>query len=625
MLAALAGGVFAQTVSSETPEAANQRMLGLPGQQGAVETGPVQLRPPANRPPTPERQPKLGSNMLPLLRQDSVPSEFERFVQSFLPADAPPIRRFGAELVIDPRDSSPMADFAAAPVDAIDASPIVPGDYAIRPGDEIALAIWGSAEADLKLLVDRSGRIVVPRVGAINLAGVRYADLHAVIDRRVAQVFRNYQMSVSLGQLRGVRVFVTGFVKRPGNVVVNSLSSVLHVLMRSGGPNAAGSFRDIQLWRGGAVIGRFDLVDLMLKGDRSADQTVQSDDVIHIGPVGSQVAVIGSVNQPVVVELKNGEGIADALRMAGGFNAVADRSRVTIERLSDRSGRRVAELNMADAAAAPPLSAGDLIRVFSAVSSVLSKEKQNRRVRIEGEVLSPGDFVLPPGSRIADAIRAAGGMTPTAYVFGTEFNRDAVRQTQQENLDRALRDFETQLASSAAGQRVSSAEESGTHTANARLVERLRQVRPTGRVVLQLQPHSTELPDLPLEEGDRIYIPSRSTTVGVFGSVFSSGSFLFSPDRNLDEYMRLAGGPTRGADTASAFVIRPNGSVVSVRQNGGWFGSGGTFADLKAEPGDTIFVPEELNKTTFLQAAKDWTQVFYQFGLGIAAAKTVGL
>jgi len=129
--------------------------------------------------------------------------------------------------------------------------------------------------------------------------------------------------------------------------------------------------------------------------------------------------------------------------MAGGFNAVADRSRVTIERLSDRSGRRVAELNMADAAAAPPLSAGDLIRVFSAVSSVLSKEKQNRRVRIEGEVLSPGDFVLPPGSRIADAIRAAGGMTPTAYVFGTEFNRDAVRQTQQENLDRALRDFAT--------------------------------------------------------------------------------------------------------------------------------------------------------------------------------------
>ena len=92
----------------------------------------------------------------------------------------------------------------------------MPPDYLVAPGDEVVLTLWGSIDADLRLIVDRSGRISVPRVGAILVSGVRYADLPDVISRRVAQVFRNFQLSVALGQLRGVRVFVTGFVARPG-------------------------------------------------------------------------------------------------------------------------------------------------------------------------------------------------------------------------------------------------------------------------------------------------------------------------------------------------------------------------------------------------------------------------
>jgi protein involved in polysaccharide export with SLBB domain len=103
----------------------------------------------------------------------------------------------------------------------------------------------------------------------------------------------------------------------------------------------------------------------------------------------------------------------------------------------------------------------------------------------------------------------------------------------------------------------------------------------------------------------------------VFGSVFNGGSYLFGEGRRLSSYMDLAGGPTRGADTGSTFVIRANGSVISTRQGRGWFGMG-SLEDVVAEPGDTIFVPEEVNKTTFVQNAKDWTQILYQFGIGIA-------
>jgi protein involved in polysaccharide export with SLBB domain len=276
-----------------------------------------------------------------------------------------------------------------------------------------------------------------------------------------------------------------------------------------------------------------------------------------------------------------------------------------------------------------PVTAGDVVRVFSAVSAALPVERQNKRVRIEGEVQRPGDYVLPPNSSIADALQAAGGLTSAANVFGAEFSRESVRQTQQSNYERALRDMETDFARSSASQRTSTAEEitaqSASSAATARLIERLRAVRPTGRVVLQIPPDAAALPELALEDGDRLYIPPRPTTVGVFGSVFNAGSYLHTRNRTLDDYLRLAGGPTRGADARSVFVIRANGTVVSgLQQEGGWFSRDSGFASLPAEPGDTVFVPEEMNKTTFVQDAKDWTQIIYQLGIGVAALLAIG-
>jgi hypothetical protein len=197
-----------------------------------------------------------------------------------------------------------------------------------------------------------------------------------------------------------------------------------------------------------------------------------------------------------------------------------------------------------------------------------------------------------------------------------------VRLTQQENYERALRDLETEFAKATSTQRTSTADEAAAQSARAtgttRLIERLRAIKPSGRVVLQLQPDSGDLPDLALEDGDRLYIPPRPTTVGVFGSVFNAGSYLFAGNRSVDQYLNLAGGPTKGADQASVFIVRANGSVVANAQGRGWFNSKQDLAAVPAVPGDTVFVPEEINKTTFVQDAKDWTQILYQFGLGIA-------
>jgi protein involved in polysaccharide export with SLBB domain len=403
----------------------------------------------------------------------------------------------------------------------------------------------------------------------------------------------------------------------------------MQALLEAGGPSAAGSMRDIELRRGKERVAQLDLYEMLMKGDRSADRVLQADDVVHVGPVGTQVALIGSVNRPAVFELKPGETLNDVLRMAGGLTAVADRTRLSVERLDDRSTTRVTQLAL-PAAAITELSNGDVLRAFSAVDVATPIQRQNKRVRIEGEVVRPGEYVMPAESTVSDALAAAGGYTAAAYPYGTEFTRESVRASQQINYDRALRDLEIDLARNTSTQRATSADEAlalnSRDNANNRLLTTLRRLKPNGRVVLQLSPEGRELPPLSLEDADRIYIPPRPTSVSVFGSVFNSGSYLFGDGRLLNDFLRLAGGPTRGADAASTFVIRANGSVISARQqgSGGWFSRDtGALGTVRAEPGDTVFVPEEMDKTTFVQHAKDWTQILYQFGLGVAAIRVL--
>jgi protein involved in polysaccharide export with SLBB domain len=571
----------------------------------------VRLRAPAAEPATPG-----GSTAAPTAAERTAPGgrdpsglaapagEFESYSR---------LRRFGVDLV------SELATGVG------DHSPVVPPEYVVQIGDELLLTLWGSVDAELRLTVDRGGRIVVPRVGPIPVAGVRHDALAETIERHVGRVFRNFQLSVTLGRLRGVRVYVTGFVQRPGAYSVPSLSTVVNAVMRAGGPTAAGSFRRIELRRPGQPAAHLDLYDMLLRGDRRGDRLVQADDVIHVAPVGPQVAVRGSVNLAAIFELVPGDRMREVIQMAGGLSAVADMRRLSLERLRDRLDRRVQELEL-PAALELALENGDIVEAYSAVSAVLSVQQQFRRVRIEGEVARPGDYLLPPTATLMDAVAAAGGMTTAAFPYGTQFLRQSVRDTQQQNYDRALSDLETELARNAGSSRVATSDEASSLNARshatAALLERLRAQRPTGRIVLEMRPESRELPPLLLEDGDRLLIPPRPSSIGVFGSVFNAGNYLHTPGRTLEEVLRLAGGPTKGADETSVFVVRANGQVVSSRQNSGWLQRGNSIKALAAEPGDTVFMPEELDKTTFTQVARDWTLLLYQLGLGMAGIRS---
>lgn len=196
----------------------------------SATSGPIRLR----QGSAAVAEPRYIVEPMPEKRPVYQPGEFERFVQR--QAGTTDLQRFGADLMSRGFDTGQL-----------DASPLVPPDYPVAPGDEILLTIWGSVDADLRLIVDRAGRITIPRVGAVAVAGVRQSELADTISRRVAQVFKNYELSVSLGALRGIRVYVTGFTASPGSYTVSSLSTIdrLAAHRRSGLRGSAGVVRPI--------------------------------------------------------------------------------------------------------------------------------------------------------------------------------------------------------------------------------------------------------------------------------------------------------------------------------------------------------------------------------------------
>ncbi len=179
----------------------------------------------------------------------------------------------------------PPASFL--PVQAVPVGP----DYIIGPGDSIKIIVWGSVQGEYNLTVNRSGQIDIPKVGVVHVSGLTYRQLREVIDREFARQYTNFQMNVTLDNLRTIQVFVVGQARFPGSYAVSSLSTLVSALFAAGGPSKSGSMRNIQVRRGGKVITHFDMYDFLLRGDKSKDIRLQSEDVIFIPPIGPLAAI----------------------------------------------------------------------------------------------------------------------------------------------------------------------------------------------------------------------------------------------------------------------------------------------------------------------------------------------
>jgi protein involved in polysaccharide export with SLBB domain len=632
-----------------------------------------------------------------------------------------------------------------APVDHVP----VTATYVIGPGDELLIRAWGQIELDLQARVDRNGAVYIPKVGNLNVAGLKFEQVQPFLKSHIGRIYQNFDLNVTMGELRSIDVYVVGQASRPGRYTVSSLSTLANAVFASGGPSPAGSMRHIQLKRGGQVVSDFDLYDLLITGDKSKDVVLLPEDVIYFAPIRAQVAMGGQLNHPAIYELKSQTTLGDALQMAGGLATTAAGGKVYIEQIQDRKERAIEEVSLdsgglarplkdgdvlnftpisprfADAVTlrgnvalpgrypwhagmrvadlipnreflitreywnqqnlislqaekegrkaalndvaknAPeinwdyavvqrisnqdlstellpfnlgkailqhddasnlPLQAGDIVTIFSQADLRVPEQQQTKLIRLEGEFAASGIYRAGQGETLRDVVTKSGGLAPSAYLYAAVFTRESTREQQQQRLNTLIAQMETEIARqaelSALNAKTSDEANAARAAAEARreTLDKLRQLKADGRVVLNFHPNDAgvaDIPAIPLEDGDKFYVPSRPIIVSVFGDVYNQGSFLQRPGQTVGHYLRDAGGPTRNADKGRIFVVLANGAVVSKDAADGFWRGG--FSSMVLMPGDTVIVPESLNPGAGWRHLKDFSQILFDFGLAAAA------
>ncbi|MFC2075742.1 SLBB domain-containing protein [candidate division KSB1 bacterium] len=345
------------------------------------------------------------------------------------------LKRFGEEIFID--------TLAAAVPDSVFALPNVglhvpiPSDFVIGPADSLTLVLWGRVDGQYGLRVNHEGNVFIPQVGEIRAWGLTLSQLEARIRKRLSRVFTDFEMSLVLGKIRSIHVYVMGEVNRPDAYIVPALYTAFNVLHLAGGPNSRGSFREVNIVRGGKVLTSYDLYDFLLKGDRREDIKLQSEDVIHVPLSKIGISVRGEVKRPGIYNLKGGERILEVVELAGGWTPKAHLGRVMIDRVIRNQGREIIDLDLTGENDQNNI----LIMDQDDISIFPIYPRREDVVWIQGAVKYPGAYRCQAGMRVSDLVLNRGQLLDEVFMDRADLIHKLPEGTNQVipiNLERAL-------------------------------------------------------------------------------------------------------------------------------------------------------------------------------------------
>ncbi len=385
-------------------EALKDKELSTPGALQA----PAASSAPAETPPSlPEEQAKPGKEAAPS------PSRIEKILSGQFPTDvARGLKQYGYDFF-----DSPVSTFA--PVTDVPVGP----EYAIGPGDQFTIHLWGKAEKSYEATVTRDGTIVLPRVGSLDVNGLTYAELKKFLYHKFRQYYPDFQMSITMGRLRTIRIFLVGEAKNPGAYAVSSLSTVISALSATGGPDKNGSLRNIKLFRAGKEVVSLDLYDFFIRGLKNKDTRLQPGDTIFIPILGPVVGVAGNVRRPAIYELKGHETIGDVIDLAGGVMATGYLQNVQVERVANHQRRIMKSFNLDPSKETAQGSLGTLLRDGDVVTIYPVFKDLRKVVYLEGHVKYPREYELKPGMRLRDVIPSYDALLPEPYLRQAEIIR----------------------------------------------------------------------------------------------------------------------------------------------------------------------------------------------------------
>ena len=281
-----------------------------------------------------------------------------------------------------------------APVDDVP----VPADYRLGPGDNITIELFGKKSARYLLVVDRNGALMIPEFGPVQVNGMSFDQVRGGIDQRVSTQMIGVRASVTMGQLRSIKVFVVGDATRPGAYTVSGLSTITNALFTSGGVSKIGSLRNIELKRGGATVARLDLYDLLLRGDTSKDLPLRQGDAILVPAIGSTAGIAGEIRRPAIYEFRAGDSVGDLIELSGGLSPQADPRQARLERIGANRERAVLNIDVSG-------ESGRDVRLLSGdVLTIPQVFADTRGVMLDGHVLRPGAYAWREGMRLSDLL-----------------------------------------------------------------------------------------------------------------------------------------------------------------------------------------------------------------------------
>jgi protein involved in polysaccharide export with SLBB domain len=447
----------------------------------------------------------------------------------------------------------------------------IPTDYVMAPGDSISIQLYGKEPGRYNLTINRDGAINFPQLGPIVIAGLPFDEARELLRIRVSEQMIGTEASVTLGQLRSIRVFVLGEVNQAGSFTVSSLSTVTNALLVSGGVSTRGSLRSVQLKRGGNLVTTLDLYDLLLRGDNSADVRLQPGDVIFIPPVGQRVGISGQVLRPAIYELKGETTAGDLAMLAGGYTPSAYLEGARIARVDAYRERIQVDVDLRQTSGqGARLMARDVLIIPSVLSRV------DNVVGLTGHVLRPGPRQYQPGMRLTDLIGSAEDLKPMpdlAYVLiRREVGADRRVIALSADLGAALR------------------EPNGAENLK---IEPRDQVR-----VFSIDGQRPGLDLLLVELRQQATVETGEPVVRVGGRVRAAGEYPLEPGMHLSDLLRAGGALDEAAYAADAELTRyevingefrqvgiTNVNLSAVRR-------GDASADLELKPYDFLNVRE---------------------------------
>ena len=474
--------------------------------------------------------------------------------------------------------------------------PNLGSDYIVDVGDSFNLELTGKSSDSYELTVQRDGSLIIPKIGKLNVAGQSLIMVESAVSNLIQTTSLGITHFLSLSKLRDVQILMLGGIESPGIYTISGGSSILSALNVAGGIADNGSFRKIELRRGGNVIHTVDLYDIFIFGKFDSTFTLRSGDSIFVSPSSLNIPVSGGVNNSAIYEALPNQTIAEMIDFAGGFSeSFIGFNSVLVNRV-DLNSTEIIKVSV------------DQINEFKVLPrdsiqapSFSNVKEPMQQVEIIGKVKRPGKYYFLQGETLSSVIKRAGGYKAGAYIYGGALFRTDALEKEKRYAEINYTDTLNYIAGN-----IGKPNTNISTTALEMIMEELKSKQYSGRVIANFNTEFLRTNpgmDLVLADNDKIVIPELEKVVYLFGEFKNPINTTYSSGLSLKNYLRLAGGLKKTANK-ELIVIDPDGrSHVYSAGLMGW-----SRGSIDIYPGSIIYAPRDVGKLEGVMYAATYHQ-----------------